>query len=62
MEGNVRQEPGVAWRDGTCWWDVSWHWLPVRNHPPPRHILHKDGMELSRSQSGAPEGTGSIPS
>ena len=32
------------------------------NHPPPRHILHKDGMELSHSQSGAPPGSGSIPS
>ena len=36
--------------------------LPAGNHPPPRHILHKDGMELSHSQSGAPPGTGSIPS
>ena len=33
---------------------MSWQWLPARNHPPPRHILHKDGMELSHSQSGAP--------
>ena len=32
------------------------------NHPPPRHILLKDGMELSHPQSGAPPGTGSIPS
>ena len=37
-------------------------WLPAGNHPPPRRILHKDGMELSHSQSGAPPGTGSIPS
>ena len=26
---------------------MSWQWLPARNHPPPRHILLKDGMELS---------------
>ena len=44
----------------TCWWDVSKRWLPARKHPPPRHILHEDGMELSHSQSGAPPGTGSI--
>ena len=37
-------------------------WLPARNHTPPRHILHEDGMELSHSQSGAPPGTRSIPS
>ena len=48
--------------DGTCWWDVSWQWLPAGNHPPPRHILLKDRMELSHPQSGAPPGTGSIPS
>ena len=30
------------------------------NHPPPRHILLKDGMELSHPQSGAPPGPGSI--
>ena len=35
---------------------------PAGNHPPPRHILLKDGMELSHSQSGAPPGTGLIPS
>ena len=62
VERNLRQEPGVAWRYGTCWWDVSWQSLPARNHPPPRHILHNDGMEISHSQSGAPPGTGSIPS
>ena len=62
VEGSLRQEPGVAWRGGTCWWGVSWQWLPARNHPPPRHILHKDGMELSHSQSGASPGTDSIPS
>ena len=28
---------------GTCRWDVSWQWLPARNHTPPRHILHEDG-------------------
>ena len=33
-----------------------------QNHPPPRHILLKDGMELSHPQSSAPPGTGSIPS
>ena len=52
------------WREtlgGICWWDVSWQWLPAKNHPSPRHILHKDGMELSHSQSGTPPGTGSIP-
>ena len=43
-------------------WDVSWQWLPAGNHPPPRHTLLKDGMELSHPQSGAPPGTGSIPS
>ena len=32
------------------------------NNPPPRHILLKDGMELSHPQSGAPLGTGSTPS
>ena len=26
---------------------MPWQWSPARNHPPPRHILHKDGMELS---------------
>ena len=62
VEGDLRQEPGVAWCGGTYWWDVSWQWLPARNHPPPRHILHKDGMELSHPQSGARPGTGSIPS
>ena len=41
---------------------VPWQWLSAGNHPPPRHILHKDGMELSHPQSGAPPGTGSIPS
>ena len=31
--------------------DVSWQWLPARNHPPPRHILHKDGWSsLTRNQ------------
>ena len=54
VEGDLRQEPGVASRGGTCWWDVSWQWLPARNHPPPRHILHKDGMKFSHSQSDAP--------
>ena len=62
VEGNLRQEPGVARCDRTCWWDVSWQWLLARNNPPPRHILLKDGMELSHPQSGAPPGTGSIPS
>ena len=33
-----------------------------KNHPPPRHIMHKYEMELSHSQSGAPPGTDSIPS
>ena len=32
VEGDLKQEPGVAWRGGTCWWDVS------------RHILLKDGL------------------
>ena len=32
----------------------------IRLHP--RHIWHKDEMELSHSQSGAPPSTGSIPS
>ena len=41
---------------------MAWQRLPARNHPPPRHILNKDGMELSHSQSGAPSGTDSIPS
>ena len=62
VKGDLRQSPGVAWRGGTCWWDVSWQWLPARNHPPRRHTLHKDGMEVSHPQSGAPPGTGSIPS
>ena len=39
------------------WWDALQQWLPARNHPPPRHILHKDGMEPSHSQPGAPPGT-----
>ena len=26
---------------------MSWQWLTARNHPPPRHILHKDGIESS---------------
>ena len=30
---------------------MSWQWLPARDHPPPRHILHKDGMDHSHSQS-----------
>ena len=62
IEGNFRQEPGVARRGGTCWWDVSWQWMPARNHPPPCHISHKDRVELSHSQSGALPGTGPIPS
>ena len=41
---------------------VPWQSLPAGNHPSPRHILHKDGMELSHPQSGAPPGLGSIPS
>ena len=36
-------------------------WLPAKKHPPPRYILHKDGMELSHPQPGVPPGTGSIP-
>ena len=24
VEGDLRQEPRVAWPGGTCWWDVSW--------------------------------------
>ena len=36
--------------------------LVGRNHPPLHHILHKHRIELSHSQSGAPPGTGSIPS
>ena len=24
VEGDLRQEPGVVWCGGTCWWDVSW--------------------------------------
>ena len=62
VEGDLRQEPGVAQRGEACWWDVSWQWLPAINHPPPRHILHKDGMELSHPQSSASPGTCSIPS
>ena len=61
VEGDLRKEPGVSRRGGTCWWDVSWQWLPARNPPSPRHILHKDGMELSHSQPGAPPGTDPIP-
>ena len=67
MEGPLWREtlgrsPGSHDATETCWWDVSWQWLPAGNHPPPRHILLKDGMELSHPQSGAPPGTGSIPS
>ena len=62
VEGDLRQEPGVAGRGGTCWWDVSWQWLQPRNHSPLRHFLRKDGMELSPPQSGGPSGTVSIPS
>ena len=62
VKGDPRKEPGVTWRGGTSWWDMSWQWLPVRNHPPPRYIFHKDGMELSHPQPGAPPGTDSIPS
>ena len=42
--------------------DVSWQWLPAGNHPPLRHILLKDGMELSHPQSGVPTGIGPVPS
>ena len=38
---------------------MSWQWLPSINHPPPRHILHKDG--ISHPQSDAPLGTDLIP-
>ena len=48
--------------EGPLWREVTWQWLPAKTHPPPRHILHKDGMERSHSQSGAPPGAGSIPS
>ena len=44
------QEPGIAWHGGTSGWDVSWQWLPARHHLPPRYILHKDGMKVSRPQ------------
>ena len=23
-EGDLMQEPGIAWRSGTSWWDVPW--------------------------------------
>ena len=62
MEGGFRQEPGIAWPGGTCWWHVSGQWLPAKKHPPPRYTLHKDGTELSCLQSSTPPGTGSIPS
>ena len=48
--------------EGPLWREVTWQWLPAKIHPPPRHILHKDGMENSHSQSGVPPGAGSIPS
>ena len=47
VERGLRQEPGTALSGDTCWSDVSWQWLPTRNHPPLRYILHKDGMDLS---------------
>ena len=31
VEGDLRQKPRIARRGGTCWWDVSWEWLPTRN-------------------------------
>ena len=66
MEGPLWRETlgrSLESHDATeLWWDVSWQWLPGGNQPPPRHILLKDGMELSHPQSGAPPGTGSIPS
>ena len=62
MEGDLRQEPGIAWRGGICSSDVSSQWLPARNHPLPRYILHKNGMKLTHPQSSARPGIGSIPS
>ena len=60
MEGDLRQKPQIpqiARHGGTSWRDVPWQWLPARNHPPARYILHKDGMELSHPHSGALPGT-----
>ena len=53
---NLRLHDATELVGGMC------HGNGCRQETTRRHILHKDGIELSHSQSGAPPGPGSIPS
>lgn len=36
--------------DHTMRRNMSWQWLPEGDHPPPCHVVHRDGTELPHLQ------------